>query len=153
MKFLETCAEYILKQKRNVRFSWYCIFRSSLDVATKIKLKYLSNVGHTKIGNYLIFICVSWRVIEPNVHIAFSIIIRKLINKTWHFYVKWQPEMSDDEKHLKIPKSAYWTSEIAVQNLLFLKLSEITSLWIKQITIHQLPNLLNLTSFWDRFFI
>ena len=44
----------ILKQKRNVRFSWYCIFRSGLDVATKIKPKCLSNVGHTKIGNYLI---------------------------------------------------------------------------------------------------
>ena len=49
----------ILKQKRNVRFSWYCIFRVSQDVTTKIKTKCLSNVGHTKIGNYLIFIFLS----------------------------------------------------------------------------------------------
>ena len=44
----------ILKQKRNVRFSGYCIFRSSKDVATKMKPKYLSNVGHTKNSNDLI---------------------------------------------------------------------------------------------------
>ena len=44
----------ILKQKRNVRFSWYCIFRSNLEVATKIKPKCQSNVRHTKNGNYLI---------------------------------------------------------------------------------------------------
>ena len=37
-----------------------------------------------KISNYLIFIFLFWRVIEPNVHTAFSIIIRKFINKAWH---------------------------------------------------------------------
>ena len=63
------------------------------------------------------FIFCSWRVIEPNVHTAFSINIRKLLLKTWHFYVKWQPVASDNEKSSKNPKSAYWTSEIAVQNL------------------------------------
>ena len=44
----------ILKQKSNVRFSWYCIYQFNQDVATKIKPKCLSNIGHTKIGNYLI---------------------------------------------------------------------------------------------------
>ena len=77
-----TSHRLILKQKRNVRFLWYCIFRSSSDITTKILQKCLSNVGHTKIGNYLIFIFLSRRVIEPNVHSAFSIINRKLINKT-----------------------------------------------------------------------
>ena len=47
-------AMLILKQKRNVRFSLYCIFRFSKGVATKIKQKCLSNVRHTKNGNYLI---------------------------------------------------------------------------------------------------
>ena len=37
-----------------------------------------------KNGNYLIFIFLSWRVIEPNVYTGFSIIIRKLIIKFWH---------------------------------------------------------------------
>ena len=36
--------------------------------------------------NWLFFILpsLSWRVIEPNVHTAFSIVIRKLIIKTWY---------------------------------------------------------------------
>ena len=70
-----------------------------------------------KNGNYLISIFLSWRVIEPNVDTAFSIIIRKLINKTWYTYLKWQPDTSDDEKTSKNSKSAHSTSEIAVQNL------------------------------------
>ena len=51
---------------------------------------------------FYIFIFLSWRVIEPNVHTPLSIIIRKLATKRDTFYVKWQPEVSDDEKHLKI---------------------------------------------------
>ena len=45
---------YILKQKSNVQFSWYCVYQFSLDDRTKNETKCLSNVGHTKIGNYLI---------------------------------------------------------------------------------------------------
>ena len=30
---------YMLKQKRKVRFSWYCIFRSRSYVATELKTK------------------------------------------------------------------------------------------------------------------
>ena len=66
------------------------------------------------------FIFWSWRVIKPYVQTAFSIIISKLI-KRGIFYVKWQPEASGDEKTSKYPKSAYWTSEIAVPNLSFAK--------------------------------
>ena len=70
------------------------------------------------------------------------------------FYVKWQTEALDDKKISKNPKSAYWTSKIAVRNLSFTKFIKITSLWINQITIkEELANLLNLTSFWDLFFI
>ena len=81
------------------------------------------------------FIFWSWRVIKPNVHTAFSIIIRKLIIKKCKFYVKWQPDGSNDEKTSKNPKFAYWTSEIAVPNLSLTKITKITSLWIKQLTI------------------
>ena len=44
------------------------------------------------------------------------------------FYVKWLPEASDDEKTSKNPKSSHGTSEIAVPNLSFTKLTKITSL-------------------------
>ena len=81
----------------------------------------------------------------------FSLSLRSKSTKRDTNYVKWQPGTSDDEKISKHPMSAYWTSEIAVQNLKLTKLTEITSLWIKQITIQEQPNLLNLTSFWYRF--
>ena len=55
-----------------------------LRCPNKNKPKCLSNVRHTKNGNYFIFIFFSWRVIEPYVHTTFSITIRKLLNKRWH---------------------------------------------------------------------
>ena len=80
---------HILKQKRNVRFSWYCIFRSCLDVATKIKPKCLSNVGHTKIGNYLILSSCLEGLLELMCTQLFPLSTGSYSSKRETFYVKW----------------------------------------------------------------
>ena len=74
---------------------------------TKIKPKCLSNVGHTKIGNYLI--------LSPNLKGLLNLMCTQLFplssgsysSKRDTFYVKWQPGSSDDENTSKDPESAY----------------------------------------------
>ena len=88
-----------------------------LRCRNKNKTKCLSNVGHTKMGNYLILSSYLEGLLDLMRTQLFPLSSGSYSSKRETFYVKWQPGSSDDEKTSKNPKSAYSTSEIAVQNL------------------------------------
>ena len=73
----------------------------------KIKPKCLSNVGHTKIGNYLILSSYLVGLLDLMCTQLFPLSSGSYSSKRETFYVKWQPGSSDGEKTSKNPKSAY----------------------------------------------
>ena len=81
-----------------------------------------------KNGNHLILSSVLGELLHLMCTQRFPLSSGSKSFKRDKFYVKWQPEASDNEKTSKNPKSAYGTSGIAVPNLSFTKLTEITSL-------------------------
>ena len=73
----------------------------------KYKPKCLSNVGHTKIGNYLILSSYLEGLLDLMCTQLFPLSSESYSSKRETFYVKLQPGSSDDEKTSKNPKSAY----------------------------------------------
>ena len=91
---------YILKQKRNVRFSWFCIVRSSQDVATKIN----QNVYQTSDTQKMVIILFLSSYLEELLNLMctqlFPLSSGSYSTKRDTFYVKWQSETSDNEKNI-----------------------------------------------------
>ena len=72
-----------------------------------IKPKCLSNVGHTKIGNYLILSSYHEGLLDFMCQQLFPFSSESKSTKRDTFYVKWQPETSHVEKTSKNSKYAY----------------------------------------------
>ena len=60
--------------------------------------KCLSNVGHTKIGNYLSLSSYHEGLLNLMCTQLFPLSLGSKLSKRDTFYVKWQPETSDDKK-------------------------------------------------------
>ena len=78
-----------------------------LRCRNKNQPKCLSNVGHTKIGNYLILSFYHEGLLNLMCTQLFPLSSGSKSPKRDTFYVNWQPETSDAEKTSKNFNSAY----------------------------------------------